>query len=135
MIKYTHKVTTTNEYGYGLNQPPGINSFSPETPYNTTTGDTAEFSIELTQNLQYINWTINGTLVQSNEEGNSATYTNTTSVAGNYTVNATGTNAQGTATQTWEWNVVQESTPPVSITSNQTSTGNFWINRCNFILL
>lgn len=127
-IRYTHKVSTTNVYGYALNQPPSLIASSPETPVNITSDSSTTFEITTSQ-LTTVNWYLNESLVQTNISVLTSSYFNNTPDIGNYTIRAHYENAQGQNNHSWEWNVAQETIPPASITNNQTVTGNFWINN------
>lgn len=129
-LKYTHSVNTTNVYGYGFNQPPGVLDYSPDSPVNDIVGANRTFSVSFTQNNVNVTWYLNNTEVQTNNSvsgGTTVYYTNTSSSIGTWVINATGCNAQGCATQLWNW--ILENTPPSSIsnlTNTTTSTSINW---------
>ncbi len=128
ILEYDFQGQTSNVYGYQMTQLPAVQSYSPETPVTNNVSESRTFSVTFTKTVN-VTWFINGTQVQTNNSVTSASYTNLSAVLGNWSVNATGVNDYGSATQLWNWTVLQESVPPASITSPQTTTGNFYINN------
>ncbi|HWR26592.1 MAG TPA: hypothetical protein VN316_01815 [candidate division Zixibacteria bacterium] len=107
-VAYDVKINTTNTYGYVLNQPPSVLTSAPASPYRTIVGQQATFSASFTQNNINVTWYINDTQVGQNNtvSGGTVVYYTRTGEAGAWLVNATGCNAQGCATQLWNWRVL-----------------------------
>ncbi|MCW7070712.1 MAG: right-handed parallel beta-helix repeat-containing protein, partial [Methanophagales archaeon] len=93
---------------------PIITGYAPaEAEVKDTEGATRTFNITVDQVVN-VSWQINGTEVQFNESVMEASYTNTSAEIGYWNVTAVATNANGTAMQTWMWNVTPYvPTPPV----------------------
>lgn len=105
VIEHDTRINTTNVYEYTLNQPPGVFSYSPDTPVTDNMGASRTFTATFTQNLESITWYINGNQVQQNLSVNSASYTNNSANMGTWNITAIASNAQGTAQQVWVWDV------------------------------
>lgn len=118
-----------NVYGYGRADalaafdaldcgiaPPNIISFAPPSPVRDTKGNSRTFNIVVSLTVN-VNWYINGTQVQTDTSVTEASYTDTSAELGVWNVSAVASNANGTAMQTWIWNVV-EATPPAFTTVN-----------------
>lgn len=125
-VSYNYKEDTTNVFGFTLNQDPFVwdEGTSPESPYDIESDETSIFTVMYSQNMDNITWTINGSVVETDYDSDIASYTNTSPIVGNYTVNATGSNAQGNATMSWTWNVTLENNPPASVTFSGMSCTN-----------
>lgn len=94
----------------GRYSPPGapaIISFEPTTFVSDDIGATRKFTILVNQSVD-VNWYLNGTVIQFNESVSNAEYTNTSAVAGTWTISAIANNANGVATQNWTWTVMAE---------------------------
>ncbi len=84
---------------------PIITSFDPSSPVINIVGDSMTFNITLNQPVN-MTWYINGIPVKSTEKGViSAIYTNTSAEQGTWIVNATASNANGSASREWTWTV------------------------------
>jgi hypothetical protein len=95
---------------------PVIMSFAPiSATVSDNTGASRSFNISINQNVD-INWSINGTPVQSNTSVTGAIYTNTSPSPGTWIVNATATNPNGTVSREWVWTVTSE-LKPIQITN------------------
>jgi len=148
-VEYDYYGNTSYVMGYLFNQPPALLTNStyvngveqiPDSPVNSTTAQAVQFNVGFTQNLQWINFTINGTLVQSHDcpanctSDNMDFYLNSSGIVGNYTVSAIGSNEQGNATKEWVWNVAQGSfIPPTPVNLAYTNgsiarDGTIWVN-------
>lgn len=130
ILMYDLKISTTNSYPYTLNQPPGVWSYSPETPLNTGLGSQT-FDIEFTQSLDNISWDINGTIKEWDNGTSVGSYTNSTAETGVYNVTATGCNAQGCASFSWLRTVDGDAPASISnasVTSNYTHVLMNWSN-------
>jgi hypothetical protein len=86
---------------------PTILSFIPESPVFDVIGATRTFNIKVNQIVNFT-WYINGTEVFNQTNVNQSTYTNTSAALGTWNITAIAQNANGTATQTWIWNVTQQ---------------------------
>ena len=101
-----------------LAEPPNITSFSPkEKVINDTVGAERKFEIKINQAVN-VSWLINGAEVQKNESVIEASYINKSAVEVNWNITAIAENQNGTAIQTWIWNVA----PKPSIVSSIVST-------------
>lgn len=109
-----------------LTGPPEIVGYAPPSPVSDNEGATRTFNITVDQ-VVTVNWQINGTTVQTNPSVTETSYTNTSAKVGTWNVSAIASNPNGTAMQTWIWNV-RDITPPASISGLTNTTGNFWIN-------
>ncbi len=67
-----------------------------------------------------VSWQINGTEVQTTESVTEASYTNTSPSVGTWNVSAVVTNENGTAMQTWRWNVSLQVSPTPTPTPGPT---------------
>lgn len=86
-------------------EPPTITFFSPTMDViNDTVGAEREFEIKIDQ-IVNVSWLINGTEVQTNESITEASYINKSAIEGIWNITAIAENQNGTATQTWIWNV------------------------------
>jgi hypothetical protein len=117
-----------NVYGYGradalaafegLNcgsAPPNIISFAPPSPVYDNVGSSRTFGIVVNPAAN-VNWYINGTLVQTDTSVTEASYMNTSAKVGVWNVSAVASNTNGTAMQTWIWDVTDEATATIAIT-------------------
>ena len=116
-----------NIYGYGMTDalaafdaldcccPPNITSASPPSPINDTEDSLRTFGIVVKQTVN-VNWYINGTAVQTNASVTEASYTNASAELGVWNVSAVASNADGTAMQTWIWDVAE--VPPAFTTAD-----------------
>ncbi len=83
-----------------------ISSFTPPSPVSDhTAGAARTYSISIDQTVN-VSWYINGNIVQTNTSVASASYTNTSASRGTWNVSAIANNANGSAMQTWNWNVI-----------------------------
>ncbi len=86
------------------NLPLNITGFSPASNPTTTVGNTPEFNITTNQ-VCTVTWKENGSVVKSEPGVTFSTYNDTTAAVGTYNITATVTNANGTLTKSWIWNV------------------------------
>lgn len=127
--------------------PPIITSFAPITsPVNDIAGSSRKFGITIDQTAN-ISWYINGNPVQFNDSVMGASYNNTSSSEGVWNVDAVATNANGSVTYSWTWNVAPPVPPAITsfapdspvndiagaprtfnITINQTADVSWYIN-------
>ena len=85
--------------------PPTITAHAPPFPVIDTVGATRTFSVTTDQPVDVL-WQINGTTVQTDSDGTSASYTNTSAAHGIWNVSAVASNTNGMVMQTWLWTVV-----------------------------
>ncbi|MCD4808028.1 MAG: PKD domain-containing protein, partial [Methanococcoides sp.] len=99
---------------------PEISNPTPSSPVSTTTGSSQDFSVDVDQDVTVV-WTIDDTEFQNNSvsASSTSTYTNTSAEVGSFTVKAFIFNAYGNDTETWTWNVANES---LSITDSNPSS-------------
>jgi len=83
---------------------PNIISFTPTHIVNDIEGVTRKFNITIDQ-IVNVSWLINGSEVFNQTTVNESSYTNISAAAGYWNVSAVVTNPNGTAMQTWWWNV------------------------------
>jgi len=83
---------------------PNIISFTPTHIVNDIEGVTRRFNITIDQ-IVNVSWLINGSEVFNQTTVNESSYTNISAAAGYWKVSAVVTNPNGTAMQTWWWNV------------------------------
>ncbi len=88
----------------GEPQPLNITSFSPSSPVNDIEGAKRTFSITTNQNVN-VSWLINGTEVFNETGVITSSYANSSAALGTWNVTAVASNNNGTAMQTWDWNV------------------------------
>ena len=88
---------------------PGITDFSPGSPVHDVENAARTFGITIDQVVN-VTWLINGTEVQVNKSTTDASYTNTTAIAGIWNISAIASNKNGTAMQTWVWNIASSGT-------------------------
>lgn len=100
---------------------PSINgNFPLYSSVNDTVGSSRKFGISINQNVS-VQWLINGSEVQSNENTNGSNYTNTSAPLGIWNVDAIVNNTNGTDMYRWIWNVTPiQSSQPVIISYNPT---------------
>jgi hypothetical protein len=128
--------------------PPVITSSYPTSSINDIAGSSRRFGITIDQTAN-IFWYINSNQVQSNDNVRGASYENTSATAGVWNVDAIVTNANGSVTYSWTWNVAPLPPPPLitnfapitspvndfagasrtfNITVNQTANVSWYIN-------
>ncbi|NJD77524.1 MAG: hypothetical protein FIB08_10590 [Candidatus Methanoperedens sp.] len=113
---------------------PNITASPATSMVSDTPGATRTFGITANQTVN-VTWSINGSQVQSDMGVTESNYTNTSAVQGTWNVTAVASNANGTATQAWTWNVSPATqagglpsiisispTPPVPATPTVTDT-------------
>lgn len=116
---WTWNVTT-------LPPPPEITSFAPlYSPVNDTAGSSRKFGITIDQTAD-ITWYINDNPVQYNNGVMGASYNNTSASSGTWNVKAVATNANGSATYSWEWYVVPNPKPITTIDPPNPNGLNGW---------
>lgn len=93
---------------------PSITYFSPASPVKDIAGNSRNFGIT-TDQIVNITWFIEDTYVQFNESVMAASYTNTSSSPGVWDLVASATNANGSVSYSWVWNVMAESSPTTTI--------------------
>ncbi|MFZ2070951.1 MAG: NosD domain-containing protein [Halobacteriota archaeon] len=86
---------------------PTIILFNPSSQVSDIEGTTRTFCITIEPTVN-VSWLLNGTEVQRNMSVTSASYTNTSAVAGTWNVSAIATNAKGQDMQVWIWNVTSK---------------------------
>lgn len=109
--------------------PPDISGFEPSSPVNDFASASRTFNITVNQIVNII-WLINSLVVQTNTSVTTASYTNMGESLGTWNVSAIAQNANGTAMQTWTWNVV--TTQP---TANSLGVNNASGNQNTFVLV
>jgi hypothetical protein len=82
-------------------------------------GAARTFNITVNQTVD-ISWTVNGTVLRTNADTTSGTYTNSNARPGIHTVQAVATNPNGTDTQTWNWTVIANGSIRGKITDSRT---------------
>ncbi|CAD6490875.1 MAG: Subtilase family protein [Candidatus Argoarchaeum ethanivorans] len=108
-------------YGYGRADafvalaPPNIISSTPPSNVSNTEGIPRTYSIVVNQTVN-VNWYINGTSVQTNTSVTEASYMNMSTEVGMWNVSSVASNTNGTATQTWIWNITE--VPPAFTTAD-----------------
>ncbi|MFZ3169837.1 MAG: PGF-pre-PGF domain-containing protein [Candidatus Methanoperedens sp.] len=115
------EVAVENEESPGIGSPT-ITGYAPASPATDTPGATRVFNVTANQTVN-VTWYINGTQVQYNTSTTDAIYTNTSAVAGTWTVNATANNTNGTVSQEWTWIVSAASAPRTSSGGSSGGTG------------
>ncbi len=107
--------------------PPSITNISPTPPAPPTVptitdavNATRTFSITVNQTVDVI-WSINGTQVGTNTGVTTASYTNTSAALGTWNVTAVASNANGTATQMWNWIVQPPALASIAVSPVSTS--------------
>lgn len=83
---------------------PTITSTSPSTPVTDYEEDSRTFSVDIDQSVD-VTWTINGSTVKTESSVTSSSYTNSSAVEGVWEVKANASNANGSDTFTWTWDV------------------------------
>jgi len=83
---------------------PNITSFAPPSPVHDYEGATRTFNITIDQ-LVNVSWQINGMEIFNQTEVTESIYTNTSAALGTWNVSALASNQNGTAVNTWTWNV------------------------------
>jgi hypothetical protein len=120
-----------------LTVPPEITSFAPPSQVNDTICTWRTFNVTIDQTVN-VSWYLNGTFQFTNESVQEAKCTLHAAVAGEHNVTANASNANGTAMQTWVWNVASSKPPeitsyapksPVSDTEGAIRTFNITINQ------
>lgn len=99
-----------------LPNPPTVVNFSPPSPTYDITGAIREFNVLIDQTADIV-WSLNSTIVQTNNSVTSASYTNMSAENGIWNVTAYASNGNGNVTFIWTWNVSSIPLPPV-ITSS-----------------
>jgi PKD repeat protein len=118
---YTVNLTVTDNEGamnsssqwiiVTLKAPPEITFYDPKSPVNDTVCTWRTFNVTVNQTVN-VSWYLNDTFQFTNESVREAKCTLHAAVAGEHNVTANASNANGTDTQTWDWNV----TKPVVVT-------------------
>ena len=91
---------------------PNIISFAPDSPvYDFEEERTLNITIDQVVN---VSWLFNRTEVQTNKSVTDASYTNTSPAVGTWNITALVYNENGTAKQTWIWNVSQVIPSPIA---------------------
>ncbi len=85
---------------------PVITAYSPASPAYDISGIARTFNITVNQTVNIV-WYLNDVQVYSQEAVTDSAYTNNNPAAGSWNVTAVATNANGTATQTWDWIVTE----------------------------
>ncbi len=83
---------------------PDITSCAPTSPVSDAEGATRAFNVTVNQTAT-VAWYINGTLVETDADTTTASYTNTSAAGGVWNVSAAVNNANGDDMETWIWNV------------------------------
>jgi hypothetical protein len=84
--------------------PPTIIYTDPISPVDDSTGSSRVFSAT-TDQIVDMDWLINGTPIQSDSNVMSSSYTNNSASVGTWNVTIIATNANGSASYSWIWNV------------------------------
>ncbi len=103
----TYPLIEPIENYYSEESQPTIILFNPSSLVSDIEGTTRTFSITIEPTVN-VSWLLNGTEVQRNTSVTSASYTNTSAVAGTWNVSAIATNAKGQDMQVWIWNVTSK---------------------------
>ncbi|MCX9014112.1 MAG: S-layer protein domain-containing protein [Candidatus Methanoperedens sp.] len=104
---------------------PTISSSNPSSSFTSNIGTPVEFNVTFSQDVT-VNWSIDGTLVNITSLNTFHSYINSTAGVGSYSVEANGTNANGSATKTWAWTITSSGPDPV--TNISATKGATWIN-------
>ena len=112
---------------------PGITSFAPPSPVANNESESRTFNITINQVVN-VSWLINGTEVQTNTSVTSASYTNTSAVAGYWNVSAIAANANGSDIQTWWWTVNASATYRLKLTAAPTQQSVFENEDANYTI-
>ena len=95
--------------------PPNIISWNPvEAIVDDTEGAARTFNITVNQTVN-VSWLINGTKAFNQTDVTGSEYTNMSAAVGTWNVSTIATNPNGTAVQTWIWNVTIEAPSPCFI--------------------
>ncbi|KCZ70808.1 hypothetical protein ANME2D_02833 [Candidatus Methanoperedens nitroreducens] len=95
------------------NVPLSITSLSPVNDPATTVGTEQTFEINLNRNAD-VTWYIDGSIIQSNSNVASASYTNSTADIGVHNITAIASDSYDSASRTWNWTVIAQPTYSVS---------------------
>ncbi|MDO8727708.1 MAG: LamG-like jellyroll fold domain-containing protein, partial [Candidatus Methanoperedens sp.] len=87
-----------------VNSAPAIIGYAPPSPVYDSQGAARVFNVTVSQTVN-VTWYINGTEVGFNGSVTSANYTNTSAAVGMWNVSAVAVNDNGSAMQTWVWDV------------------------------
>jgi hypothetical protein len=87
-----------------LRKPPEITSFAPPSPVNDTVCTCRAFNVTINQTVN-VSWYLNGSLQFTNVSVQEASCRLHADITGEHNVTAIASNANGTDTQTWVWNV------------------------------
>ncbi|WP_167890950.1 NosD domain-containing protein [Thermococcus sp. 18S1] len=98
------RVNTTPMECFRVYAPPEIVSYSPESPAESYVGDTVEFSVTADQTVN-VTWYLDGSVVKTEENVETSTYTNSDVGEGEHSVRAVVENPNGSASQFWAWYV------------------------------
>jgi hypothetical protein len=90
--------------------PPNITSFAPPSPVNDTVCNWRTFNVTVNQTVN-VSWYVSGSLLSTNQSVTEANYTLHADMPGEHNVTAIAANINGTAMQTWIWNVAGTCTP------------------------
>ena len=101
--------------------PPNITSWGPTSPVTDSEGAARAFSVVVDQTVT-VTWKIGVTVVETDADTTTASYTNTSAQPGTYTVSATATNPNGTDMQEWTWAVTANGSISGKVTAGS-STG------------
>lgn len=101
-----YKTIRVAEYGSSIGAP-DITSYTPSvTTYLDTLGHTSNFSITANQTVN-VTWYVDGNSVSTDTNVTTSTYSNSSNAIGIWNLTAIVSNAQGTDSQTWSWDVAQ----------------------------
>ncbi len=89
------------------NVPLSITNSLPASDPATTAGTAQTFAVYLNRTAN-VTWYINGSAVQTNSSGISASYTNSTANIGMHNVTATASDAYDSISRTWNWTVTAQ---------------------------
>ncbi|WP_148206300.1 right-handed parallel beta-helix repeat-containing protein [Thermococcus gammatolerans] len=96
--------STTPVHCFVVYSPPEIVSYSPESPVESYVGDTVEFSVTVDQTVN-VTWYLDGSIVKTEENVETSTYTNSDVGEGEHSVRAVVENSNGSASHFWAWYV------------------------------
>ncbi len=98
---------------------PNITSCTPKSPVTDSEGAARTFSVVVDQTAT-VTWNIGSTVVETDADTKTASYTKTNAQPGTWTVSAVATNANGTDTQTWVWTVIANGSISGTVTGSDT---------------
>ena len=112
--------------------PPKMINFSPSSPINDIEGASETFSVQTNQTTDMV-WYVNDNPVQSDYNVIESSYTNNSAIVGTWNVKVNASNVNGSATNYWTWNVIQNPKPmtiidPPNGTNGWYTTNTIYLN-------